>query len=268
MGGWRLRRMPVLRKNPNELSALIVLTMKTNFIRRSLAVILCYAFMLTNTSYGEAASPSLKSQLSSLVTKASNSWPKNGAYTLYKTGTYTPYEVSFYGDQLLIVVYSHDDIKGGLRTYKYVIESKVSYQQFPNLSPYGKAVLAKINKPSMDWLRNKGGYDYDDPNNSNETTKYKKFFNLPVTLANEAVRGSTTVTYNKKTNTYQTVGTCEGKKCVTSITFKANGFLSKVDYQLVDGTGWTILFDLPVPTAPLVDRTKVIDSQTSEIAKY
>lgn len=238
------------------------------FIRRSLAVILCYAFMLTNTSYGEAASPSLKSQLSSSVAKASANWPKNVAYTFYKTGMYTTYEAYIYGDQLLYTQSVHDDLRGGNRIEKYVFESRYYYQPFPNNFPYGKSVLAKINAKSMDWLRFNTGYDLKDPNAPFDSTKFKVLFDLPIALANKAVKGATSVTYNKALNTYQITGTCDGVKCVTSISFKSDGSLNKIDYQLADGTGWTAILNLPTPTSPFVNRARVIDSETSQIAKY
>lgn len=96
----------------------------------------------------------------------------------------------------------------------------------------------------------------------------KKLLNYPVILANNAIKGAKEVTYNRTKKIYTVNGKCEGVKCVTRITFKADGTFNTVDSEFADGTGWEAIANLVAPNKPLIDRSRVLDYITSEIAKY
>ena len=233
--------------------------MKHNFIRRSLIAILCYASMLTFSTHGAQAAPSLKSQLYTAVSNASANWPKIGSYRVMQT------EVYFYNDQLKYTT-PRTNIDGSQSWFTLIREPKYSYNTFPSNSM--QSVLKKLNVKRLDWIRYDGGFELPDTSGKIDAGDYKRFFNLPISTLTTAYNNSQKISYNTKSKLWVIEGKCATQKCTTYVTFNPNGSIKTLGQSFADNTSGFFDFSTTKPTGYFVDRSYVLDSNTGNIAKY
>jgi hypothetical protein len=242
--------------------------MNKNFIHRSLVAIICLVFTLANTTYGVAATPTLKSQFNTLVVKANASWPTTaGSYKVYGWNELTPRDIYFYNDQLKIVTYEKNPATGQYVPVPYVVEKSYLYK--PATKTEWNAGIAKLlNVKQIDWYRVNGGYENAATSVNVDTLSFKTLFTLPLLSLLDASNGLQTITFDTKSSRYTIQGKCKNIKCTTIVSFNPDGTIKYLDQTIGNNAGNTFMFTLPVPNASFINRNYVYDYETRSMAKY
>ena len=242
--------------------------MNKNFIQRSLVAIISLVFTLTSTTYGVAATPTLKSQFNNLVVKANASWPTTaGSYKVYGWNELNPKDIYFYKDQLKIVAYEQSRTTGQYLPVPYIVEKAYIYK--PAAQTDWNFNLAKLlNVKEIDWYRVNGGYEKASTTSNLDTLSFKTLFTLPLTSLLDANSGLQSVTYDSKSGKYTVIGKCKNIKCTTIVSFNSNGTIKFLDQTIGNNAGNTFMFTTPTPTASFIDRNYVYDYETRAMAKY
>ncbi len=247
----------------------------------------------------EAASPTLKVQLQSLIQKVASSWPKIGSYGIGGT-EYLNTQILFYNGQLEYRMQRNSI--NGLYWDEEVFEPMYSYIPFNNNGASAKYQLDKAGMKRADWVRYTGGYsgnDFSDwglfrnpRHRSVESFKsYEKLFKDPVNIVKDAVTKSKSISQNKKSKQWIITGTCQVQvlnipenftnaerdittitvtsKCTTYVDFNTNGTLKFIQqYSEKEGHVLNFVFNTPKPVAPFVDHAYVMDGETGILAEY
>ena len=242
--------------------------MKHNFIRRSLIAILCYASMLTFSTHGAQAAPSLKSQLYTAVSNASANWPKIGSYRVADSmGSQMATEIYFYNDQIKYTTQRMGS-NGSKVWYTMIVEPNYSYAVFNSDSLIMQNIVKKLNVKRIDWIRYNVGYNTIDPSGSTGIGEYKRFLNLPIYTLNTAYNNSQKISYNAKSRLWVIEGKCATQKCTTYVTFNPNGSIKTLGQNFADNTSGWFEFNTTKPTGYFVEQSYVLDNSTGNIAKY
>jgi hypothetical protein len=247
----------------------------------------------------EAASPTLKVQLQSLIQKVASSWPKIGSYGIGGEG-YLNTQILFYNGQLEYRM-QRQSSGGSFYWDEEVFEPMFSYLPFNNNGASAKYQLDKAGMKRADWVRYTGGYsgnDFSDWSLTNprhnyvkNLKSYEKLFNDPVNIVKNAVTKSKSISQNKKSKQWMITGTCQvqvlnipenftnaerdittitvTRKCTTYVDFNTNGTLKFIQqYSEVEGNVVNFVFNTPKPVAPFVDHAYVMDGETGILAEY
>ena len=121
-----------------------LLEINTTSAPKSTVAILSLIFLLAGFTISQATLLSLKSKLEKLVTKATQSWPKRGAYAVYTNGEFRPYKVYYYDNQIVSVV-KVPGVNTSWVTATLAGDPEYFYRKFPNKTSKSKRLL-KLNK--------------------------------------------------------------------------------------------------------------------------
>jgi hypothetical protein len=274
------------------------LKLKTRQIGTTVVLSIALAMFSVNGS-ANAASPSLKAQLQTLMKKTTSTWTKIGSFGVQSTNSlYT--EFLYYNDQ--IEVRSQmigQDRKPYWQTE--VFEPLYSYTPFQANLASSQITLDKAGMLRADWVRYTGGYSgnafsdwmfFRNPNNfyMRDVTHYEKLSSLPLNVVKDAITNSKSISQNKKSKQWIISGTCqvqilnipEGftnanrdittitvtRNCTTYVDFYANGAFKALQQDTTKGESDTFVFNTPKPTTPFVDHAYVIDKETGTLAEY
>jgi hypothetical protein len=264
--------------------------------------VLSFVLVLFSVQGPATAAPTLKAQLQTIIKKTSATWPKIGSYSIDRNpDEMGSIEIHFYNDQLKHMY----QMLGSDRTPFWeidVYEPLYSYTPFSARGFLQQRDLDRVGAKRLDWVRFTGGYsgnsfsDYSVlPNNRNlykkDVTVYKKLFNWPVSMVQDAITKSKSISQNKKSKQWTITGTCPiqvlfipenikdpnidittrtvTSKCSTYVDFNTNGTLKLLQqYSEVDGQTHYFEFNTPKPVAPFVDHTYVMDGETGMLAEY